>query len=172
MAIQIGQWIGVGWTLVLLAATSILGALLLKRESRRAWRELRAATAEGRWPGDTVAQGALILVGGVLLLAPGFVTDVVGLVALLPPPRRALARLLRRWIVPGVAVGGAARRRPGRRGPGVGDDRSDDSAVLDVEVLEVERETPTHRADPSGQPDDDPAGPSRDGSGSDRRALG
>jgi UPF0716 family protein affecting phage T7 exclusion len=85
--LQVGQVIGTGWTVALLVIDSLVGAWLLKRESVRAWHDFRAALSAGRWPGDEVTQGGLVIVGGTLLLTPGFVTDVVGLLALLPPSR-------------------------------------------------------------------------------------
>lgn len=162
--LQVGQVIGTGWTVALLVADSLLGAWLLKRESRRAWHDFRSALSAGRWPGDEVTQGGLIIVGGTLLLTPGFVTDLVGLLALLPPSRAVASRLIRRRLGPGVVLGSAAsgaRRRGDRRSPGgtaSGRPGAADRDVLDVEVLGVERE-------PAGEGDgDDPArdDPARD----------
>jgi UPF0716 protein FxsA len=142
--IQVGQIIGTGWTVALLVADSLVGAYLLKRESRRAWRDFRAALSAGRFPGDEVTQGALVIVGGTLLLTPGFVTDVVGLLCLLPPTRAIGSRVIRARIVPGVVLGGAAssagrrRRRPTE--PGGAEPAGD--GVYDVEVVEVRREPP------------------------------
>jgi UPF0716 protein FxsA len=99
--IQVGSIIGVAETIVLLVVDSIVGAVLVKREGRRAWDNFRLAIAEARWPGDEVTQGALILVGGALLLTPGFVTDGVGLLAILPPTRALASRVIRRWVTPG-----------------------------------------------------------------------
>src|SRR3954452_20339246 len=76
--IQVGQVIG-GWaTVALLLVESALGAWLIKREGRRAWNALRTAMQPGRMPGRELADAALILVGGTLLLTPGFVTDIFG----------------------------------------------------------------------------------------------
>jgi UPF0716 protein FxsA len=153
--LQVGQLIGTGWTVALLVIDSLLGAVLLKRESRRAWHDFRAALSDGRWPGDEVTQGGLVIVGGALLLTPGFVTDLVGFLCLLPPSRAAASRLIRRRLGPGVVLGGASATRdpstgppggaaPGRDGRPGGTRRppSDDPTVLDVEVLGVEREPP------------------------------
>ena len=74
--IAVGQAIG-GWpTFLLLIATSALGAWLIKREGGRAWRALGQALREGRMPARELADGVVVLVGGTLLLVPGFVTDV------------------------------------------------------------------------------------------------
>lgn len=121
--LQVGSAIG-GWpTAGILVLDSVIGAWLLKVEGRRAWLEFRQALNEGRWPGDEVAQGALIIVGGTLLVTPGFVTDVVGFAFLIAPTRRLVARGVRSRV--GGRVGGAPgapgaagdpRDAPGARG--------------------------------------------------------
>src|SRR5688572_11822910 len=85
--IQVGQVIGVGPTLLLLIGVSIAGTMLLKREGTATWGRLQAALSAGRMPTDEVTDGALILLGGALLLTPGFVTDVFGLMLLVPVTR-------------------------------------------------------------------------------------
>ena len=69
--IQVGQVIGAWWTILLLIADSILGGWLIKREGGRAWRALRRRSSSGRMPARELADGALILVGGTLMLTPG-----------------------------------------------------------------------------------------------------
>jgi UPF0716 protein FxsA len=142
--IQVNDLVGLPLTIGLLLGFSILGAVLLKRESRRAFADFRAALAEARWPGDEVAQGALVIFGGALLLTPGFLTDVVGLLCLLPPTRAAASRLLRARLTIGVVGGGAARdgqRADGRgSGPSTGGAKGNDHGALEVEVVEVRRE--------------------------------
>ena len=91
VAIQVASAIGVLLTVVLLIAGWPLGVWLIRAEGRGAWRRLQAASATGRSPGREVLDGALIVVGGSLLIIPGFITDVFGLLLLLPPTRR-LAR--------------------------------------------------------------------------------
>jgi UPF0716 protein FxsA len=92
--IQVGHVLGVLPTLLLLLVCSIAGAWLVKREGAKAWRAFRAATAEGRVPARETADGALVIVGGALLLAPGFVTDVLGLLCVLPPTRALVRKML------------------------------------------------------------------------------
>ena len=148
VVLQVGEAIG-GWlTAALLIADSIFGAVLLRFEGRRAWSEFRQALADGRWPGDEVAQGALIIVGGTLLVTPGFLTDAVGFLLLLGPTRRVVAKRVRARMEGAVVTGGASRsgsttgtrttRGSSRR------DRSDvpDGVALDVEVVEIRREQP------------------------------
>jgi UPF0716 protein FxsA len=81
----------VWWTLLLVLATSAVGSLLLRREGVRAWRRFRAAAQQGRNPGEEVSNGLVGLSGAILLVVPGFLTDLVGLALLVPPVRR-LAR--------------------------------------------------------------------------------
>jgi UPF0716 protein FxsA len=100
--VQIGQEIGVLNTIGLLIVVSAAGAWLLKQQGIAAWKRFQDALARGRPPAGEVADGALILFGGALLLTPGFVTDCVGLVLLIPVTRAAVKRwlgpLMWRWI--------------------------------------------------------------------------
>ena len=92
VAIEVAQAIGILATVLLLIVSWPLGLLLVRSEGRAAWWRLSAAVAEGRPPAREVLDGALVMTGGALLIVPGFITDVIGLV-LLAPPTRALARL-------------------------------------------------------------------------------
>ena len=92
--VQVGQAIGVLPTLGLLLADAVIGTWLFRREGRKAWAALREAIAAGRVPAKEVADGALVVVGGAFLLSPGFVTDAVGLLCVLPPTRAFLRRAL------------------------------------------------------------------------------
>jgi UPF0716 protein FxsA len=96
--IQVGQEIGALRTVALLVAVSVVGAWLAKREGLSVWRRMRAQISAGQVPAAHLVDGALILLGGVLLLTPGFVTDVLGLVLLLPPTRVLVRRVLRNAV--------------------------------------------------------------------------
>ena len=85
--IQVGEAIGLWPTLALLLADALLGSFLLKHQGRGAWRRFNEALAQRRFPGKEVVDGLLIVVGGTLLLAPGFITDIFGLILLIPPTR-------------------------------------------------------------------------------------
>ena len=121
---------------VLLVACSLLGAVLIKREGSRTWSALRKALASGRMPAKEIADAALVLVGGVLLLTPGFVTAAVGLFFLLPFTRPVTRRWLelavgRRLLrTPGVppGMGGPSGTGPGRKPP-------PDDDVIEGEIL-------------------------------------
>jgi UPF0716 protein FxsA len=96
--VQVGQQIGALPTIALLVVMSVLGGVLLRREGARTWRAFREALAAGRVPAREVADGALVIFGGALLLTPGFATDVVGLLCVLPGSRAVLRRGLTRVV--------------------------------------------------------------------------
>jgi UPF0716 protein FxsA len=106
--IAVGDLLGLLPTLLLLLGISVAGAWLAKREGLAAWRRFQLALGEGRVPTAEVADGAMVLLAGALLLTPGFLTDVVAVLLLLAPVRAALRRL-----APRVAAW-RLRRRAGR----------------------------------------------------------
>ncbi|QFG26745.1 FxsA family protein [Actinomadura sp. WMMB 499] len=95
--IQVGGLIGAWPTVALLVAESLLGAWIVRREGRRAWRALQETFGRGALPDRELADAALVLIGGTLLLTPGFVTDVVGFAFVLPFTRPLARGLLSRW---------------------------------------------------------------------------
>ena len=109
--VQVGQVIGAWWTILLLVLDSILGTMLIRHEGARAWRALREAIGSGRMPARELADGALILVGGTLMLAPGFVTDAFGVLLILPVTRPVFRRLLSALVARRVVLDVT---RPGR----------------------------------------------------------
>jgi UPF0716 protein FxsA len=118
--IQVGQAIGPWWTILLLIADSILGSWLIRHEGARAWQALREALDSGRMPARELADGALILIGGTLMLAPGFVTDALGILMIFPVTRPLFRRLLTRVVANRLVVigpGTAQRPGPGPDGP-------------------------------------------------------
>ena len=118
--IQVGQAIGVVPTLFLLILDGFAGAALARSQGRNAWARFNRALAEGRVPARETLDGGMIILGGALLLAPGFITDIVGFLLLIPPTRALLrglvARLARRRVSFAWTVGGGPPPRPG--GPG------------------------------------------------------
>ncbi len=114
--IQVGQVIGAWWTILLLILDSILGTWLIKREGSRAWRALTSAIETGRMPARELADGALILVGGTLMLSPGFVTDALGILLILPLTRPVARRLLTAIVARRLLGGSATRPGPGSDG--------------------------------------------------------
>jgi len=92
--IQIGQLIGVWWTIALLVVDAILGSLLARSQGRSVWRRFNEAIQARRPPAREVMDGALVLFGGALLLTPGFLSDILGVFLLLPPTRAFVRALL------------------------------------------------------------------------------
>jgi UPF0716 protein FxsA len=95
---QVGDLLGAPLTIALLAADSLIGSLLLRSQGRAAWRRLNEALAEGRMPHREVQDGVLVVFGGAFLITPGFITDVIGLLMLLPPTRPLVRRLVMRVL--------------------------------------------------------------------------
>ena len=142
--IQIGQAIGILPTIAILILDSVLGAALMRSQGRAAWMRFNRALAEGRVPGREVLDGALVIFGGALLLTPGFLSDILGLILLLPPTRALVRSVLVRRFGPRIASGAAsgAQARMGRmftfetgagargrgRAPGFDDDVVDGTA--------------------------------------------
>ncbi|HET7474789.1 MAG TPA: FxsA family protein [Dermatophilaceae bacterium] len=112
VVVAVGNRIGAWWTILLLLACSTLGLLLLAREGRRSWTALRQAVATGTLPARDRGDAIAVLIGGILLVVPGFVTAAVGLLAVLPITRPVARRAVERTL---------ARRLLGQRRPGEGD---------------------------------------------------
>ncbi len=140
--VKVSEAIGFGWMLVLLIISWPIGTRVIRHQGRSALRRLREALAAGREPTNEVLDGGLVLLGGLLLLVPGFITDVIGLL-LLMRPTRALARvaaarhphsiLLRRtlsMVTWGVYAAPGSRRRGG--------DYDVDSTAVDIDGPQLE----------------------------------
>jgi UPF0716 protein FxsA len=136
--LQVAGQIGAAATLLCLVAISLLGAWLVKREGLGVWRRLQTQLQQRRSPHIEVVDGFLLLVAGVLLLAPGFITDVVGLLLLLPPVRAVARRPVLSW---------ARRRVQSQRLVVIGNGRSwiDGHDVIDVESEEATDTRPSMR---------------------------
>jgi UPF0716 protein FxsA len=85
-----GQYIGIPATIAIIFLTGIIGAYLAKREGTETIKRVRMQLESGEMPGDAVLDGACILVGGALLLTPGFLTDIIGFSLLFPPFRKVV----------------------------------------------------------------------------------
>jgi UPF0716 protein FxsA len=145
--IQVGQAIGLLWTIALLVVDSVVGAWLVRREGTRAWSRFRLALNQGRVPTDEVLEGALVLFGGALMLTPGFASDALGLLLMIPPARALIAAMLKRRLgarfsVTTMSAGGATRRGGAARRPR--------DEVVDVEVINVERDAAKRNGDIRG----------------------
>ena len=120
--VKVGQAIGIWPTLAILLLDGFVGAALARSQGRMAWARFNVGLAEGRVPARETFDGAMVILGGALLLAPGFITDAVGFLLLIPPTRAlvrgAVAALARRrlafaWTVASPPPrGGPSRDRP------------------------------------------------------------
>ena len=102
--IQVGQEIGALNTIGLLLVISFVGAWLAKREGLGVWRRLNAQMAAGQVPAGEIVDGFLILLAAALLVTPGFLTDVLAIVLLIPPTRALVRRALRRRFMSKVQI--------------------------------------------------------------------
>jgi UPF0716 protein FxsA len=106
--VQVGQWIGAGWTVFLVVFTAVLGAALVRSQGLATIQKVQRTMARGEMPAIEMLEGMLIFVAGALLLTPGFFTDTVGFLCLVPPLRQAVVlRFLRRGVM------GAGEEQPG-----------------------------------------------------------
>ena len=111
--IQVGGWIGLWPTLAIVVLTAIAGTMLMRAQGMAVLADLQARLRDGQDPGATIAHGAMILFAGALLLTPGFFTDTVGFLLLLPPVRDAVIRYGATRLASRVTVFGAGfERRP------------------------------------------------------------
>ncbi|MDT9025235.1 MULTISPECIES: FxsA family protein [Rossellomorea] len=103
-----GQAFGLIPTVLLIITTGILGAYLAKKQGMEALRKAQQDMQYGQLPGDAIIDGLCILVGGVVLLTPGFITDAIGFLLLLPPTRKMfkpfIYKLFKRWINNGNVI--------------------------------------------------------------------
>jgi UPF0716 protein FxsA len=128
--IQVGDAIGVWWTIALLLADSILGAMLLRAQGRTAWRRFNETLSAGRPPAREVLDGGLIIFGGAFLITPGFLTDIIGLLLLIPPTRAIFRKLLVRRYSKKIITGVTGRVTPSD--PGARRDYDVEGSAQDV----------------------------------------
>lgn len=127
--VALGSWIGVGWTLLVLLAGTVLGLWFARREGLRTAIALGEAARSGKLAHQEMTDGMLVGAGGLLLVVPGLVTDVLGLLLVLPPTRGIVRRRL---------VAAAERQNPALKTARI---RSEgpiiDAEVVDGEVVDV-----------------------------------
>ncbi len=134
--LTIGKEIGLWPTLAIIVATAFLGAWLTRMQGARAMARFQKATEEGRMPHEEVLDGVMILIAGLVLLTPGFLTDAVGFALLIPPVRtflrKRLAKALKARVqifTPGGGTGGGPQRQAKR-------DDNDGAIEAEVEVMD------------------------------------
>lgn len=118
LLIQVGKVIGAGWTILLVVATALLGALLMQRQGLDTLQRARSTLDRGEVPALEMLEGLALIASAALLLTPGFMTDMLGFLLLLPPlRRRMLAQLLKRSrLMFSVRSAGFYRRETARDG--------------------------------------------------------
>lgn len=108
LLIQVGRWIGLGWTLAIVLLTGLAGAALARRQGLHAWLAIQDELRSGRMPAAALLDGLLILIGGIVLLTPGILTDLAGFALLIPTTRNLLKRSLRQRLERAVERGDAS----------------------------------------------------------------
>ena len=96
--IKLGQWMGLMPTIMLVILTGMVGAALARFQGFLVIRRIQSELQHSRMPAEQLIDGLLILIGGVVLLTPGLLTDVFGLCLLLPFTRTLFKRGLRKWF--------------------------------------------------------------------------
>lgn len=149
--LQVGDAIGAPLTILLLVLDSLLGSALLRSQGRTVWRQFNAVLAEGRIPHRELFDGIAVIFGGAFLITPGFLTDIIGLLLLIPPTRAVLRRIATGWLgkrygltaVMGAAgVAGRAGRAARSRRP------RDDDGTVEGTAREHRDEPPQGRIGP------------------------
>jgi len=156
LIIQIGGAIGILPTLALLIVDSLVGAALARSQSRAVWQRFNVALAEGRVPGREVFDGAMVIVGGALLLTPGFLTDVFGLILLFPPTRAVVRAFLTRRVAKRGAVAFRVATFGSARQPDSGSPFPHPGRGYDYEGSASEVTEPDPEIEPTKDPRQDP----------------
>ena len=143
--IAVGQWIGIGWTLLMILVTAVIGTILLRVQGFGLIARARGEVSAGRVPARELVHGVMLLVAGVLLLTPGFITDTLGFLLFVPPLRDWGWRHMRSRLSFRSFVGGAMGGAP-RDGFGAQPRRQSDTIDLDEEDY--------HRTDETARPVD------------------
>lgn len=160
LIIQVGGLIGALPTIALLLACSLGGAWLVRREGRAAWRRVSTAVSAGKVPARETVDGALVVLGGALLLTPGFLTDACGLLLLTRPVRDLVRTIGVARLVGGgwrgvafSAAGAAASRRPGRSS---GEQPARQRWDVDGVAVEIDEDLPRTLPEVPRKPDGTP----------------
>lgn len=147
--ILVGQKIGLWPTLLLILATTVLGGVLLRAQGFSMLARLNRATTQGQAPGKELVHGAMIVLAGILLLLPGFITDTIGILMFIPAVREKLWQMFksRITVVSASRFGGGfqTRSKPGTEGP---------FRQMDASVIELDEDEYTHTK--TDRPDQNP----------------
>lgn len=91
---KVGSQIGWGWTILAIVSTAMIGSAMWRQQGLETWRRVNQRMAAGELPGSELIEGVMLIVGGALLITPGFITDTVGFLLLFPVSRKAAAKWL------------------------------------------------------------------------------
>jgi UPF0716 protein FxsA len=143
--VQVAHWIGYLDSFLLLVLISVGGVLIVRYQGIGVYRKVRGQLRAGVVPAAELVDGLVILVAGVLLILPGFISSIVGLVLLIPPVRRFVRGRVRRRF--SVRVANRVVKVVNTRGPGSGAVSPDSPEVLPPEARPLPPPTPPHRSD-------------------------
>ncbi|WP_331372669.1 FxsA family protein [Sinorhizobium chiapasense] len=138
----VGREVGLLMTLLLVFLSGAVGIALLRIQGFEVFRRVQESARAGRDPGREVLEGALVFVAAILLIVPGFISDIIGLILFLPPVRRAIATFLQTRMTIVTAGTGFYRSGPGGREGRAG------PRVIDLDEDEFSRE----KKDDDGSP--------------------
>ena len=146
LLLQLGDWLGVWPAVAIVCLTGIVGSRLAFREGLQAWRRLGGSIQDGNELTEVLLDALVLLVSGVLLMAPGIMTDVVGLLGLFAPTRRTLVNIARRTWRRAAGLGG------GTAWKGTGHARPKASRTTKRAGTSVRRAAPTRGLDSGSSP--------------------
>jgi UPF0716 protein FxsA len=143
----IGQRIGIAATFAIILLTGFIGAYLAKSQGIKALARYQESLAQGRLPHEAIIDSLLILVAGVLLLTPGFLTDSIGFALLAPSIRNVIRGRLEKSIKERITVAGQDMGMPGRKGANTGNSSGPRVITVEAEVVEISTDR-THQGQP------------------------
>jgi UPF0716 protein FxsA len=124
----VGSWIGFGWALGLAVATAIIGSVLVRRAGLSVLGRIQGRMHQGQLPGRELIDGAAILVAGAFLISPGFITDTMGFLLLIPVVRRFVSDIVSRRLSKRMTIFTGGR----------GSSYPRDENVIDIDPIDIE----------------------------------
>ncbi len=103
--ITVGKWIGGFNTFLVIILTGVLGAYLAKQQGIQVFQDANRRISQGEAPGPAILNGIAVLIGGIMLLTPGFFSDIIGILLLFPPTRKVFTYFLLEWIKKKITSG-------------------------------------------------------------------
>ena len=138
LVLLLGQYLGIAWTIVFIIGTGLLGTWLARTQGISTYRRIQQELSQGRMPTDSLIDGALILLAGVLLITPGVLTDLVGILLMIPPTRILFRRWLIGWFQRNFKIQTLSSGVPRASGDGVVDSYATESSGEAVESRRID----------------------------------